>query len=93
MKRMASENVKSRSSSARTKRLGGKSYVMCVDNTGYPASLEFGKVYVSLATLGAGPDGWLRIIDESGEDYLYDGDRFVAIELPAKGKRAFAAKA
>ena len=92
MKRMASENGKSKSSSARTKRAVRRSYAMCIDNDGYLASLEFGKVYLSLPTRGAGPEGWLRIIDESGEDYLYDGARFVPVELPPKGKSAFAAR-
>lgn len=92
MKRMASENVKSKSSIARSKRKTGKSFVMCVDNSGYEASLEFGKAYVSLPTDRHEPSGWLRIVDESGEDYLYDGARFVRVELPPKVKRAFAAK-
>ena len=93
MKRTASENVKLKSSIARNKRTIGKSFVMCVDNSGYEASLEFGKAYVSLPTDRRAPVGWLRIVDESGEDYLYDGTRFVRIELPPKAKRAFAAKA
>ena len=92
MKRMASENAKLKSSSARSRRAGRKAYVMCIDNVGYLASLEFGKVYLSLPTQGAGPEGWLRIIDESGEDYLYDSVRFVQVELPPKGKSAFAAR-
>lgn len=93
MKRTALENVKSKSSSVRSKRAVRKTYVMCIDNVGYLASLEFGKVYLSLPTQGAGPEGWLRITDESGEDYLYDSVRFVPVELPPKGKSAFAARA
>lgn len=51
---------------------------------GYPASLELHKIYRSLADENALKNGDLWVVDESGEDYLYPADRFVAIEVPRK---------
>ena len=56
---------------------------MCVKNGGYRASLERNKIYVALADEEAGRHGMIRVIDESGEDYLFSADRFVAIDVPA----------
>jgi len=56
----------------------------------YPASLEVGKVYRSLGAAQPGPARHLRVIDESGEDYVYPENLFRAIELPAPIKRALA---
>lgn len=57
-------------------------FAVCVDNSDYPASLELFKIYRVLPDESAEEDGDLRIIDESGEDYLYSADRFVSLELP-----------
>lgn len=57
-------------------------FAVCIDNTGYPASLELHKIYCVLADEDAAVDGDLRIIDESGEDYLYPAKWFVFVELP-----------
>ena len=57
-------------------------FAVCVDNDGYPASLELHKIYRVLPDEGAIADGDLRVIDESGEDYLYSSERFVLLELP-----------
>jgi len=65
---------------------------MCVDNDGYPASLEVGKVYRRLPG-GAGARRWIRVIDESGEDYLYPAKRFVPMNVPPRGRRALKAVA
>jgi hypothetical protein len=89
MRRTASANGKSRSNSVRGKR-SGVGYVMCIDNEGYPVSLEIGKVYRTLPGNG-GVSNWIRVIDESGEDYLYPAKRFVAMQVPPKGRRALAA--
>jgi len=56
---------------------------VCVRNKGYEASLERNKIYAVLPDEDAEQDGDLRVIDESGEDYLFSADRFVAIEVPA----------
>ncbi len=57
-------------------------FAVCINNDDYPASLERHKVYCVLSDEDAGKDGDLRIIDESGEDYLYSGERFVLVKLP-----------
>jgi hypothetical protein len=62
--------------------------VICVDNTGYEASLERRKIYVSVGDLASEKRGLIRVIDESGEDYLYPGEMFVAAVLPASVRRA-----
>lgn len=62
-------------------------FVMCVDNTDYPALLEVGKVYRTLPAHTGVPRGLLRVVEESGEDYLYPVKRFVPIELPPRGRR------
>ena len=57
-------------------------------NDGYESSLERNKIYAVLPDRHAERDGDLRIVDESGEDYLFSADRFVAIEVPAALKAA-----
>ncbi len=58
-------------------------FAVCVDNTDYPVSLELHKIYRVLPDREAEADGDLRVIDESGEDYLYEAERFLLVELPA----------
>ncbi|MCK6620367.1 MAG: hypothetical protein HUU32_13235 [Calditrichaceae bacterium] len=57
-------------------------FAICIENSGYPASLELFKVYRVLPDEEAAADGDLRVIDESGEDYLYPAQWFVFIEPP-----------
>ena len=57
-------------------------YVVCVENRGYAASLELRKIYRQLPDTAAAERGQVRIIDESGEDYLYPHKYFIAIEVP-----------
>ena len=59
-----------------------KELVICVKNEGYSVSLERRKLYVALPDTKAAEHGQLRVIDESGQDYLYPREFFVAIELP-----------
>ncbi len=66
-------------------------YVVCVDNQGYEASLEKHKIYKALTDQAAKLDDDLRIIDESGEDYLYPSSRFVPINVPDEVERSLAA--
>jgi hypothetical protein len=61
---------------------------MCVNNADYPASLEVRKVYASLPDAEAESLGLVRVIDESGEDYLYSKKLFVSIELPRPAAKA-----
>jgi hypothetical protein len=57
-------------------------FAVCVNNSEYPASLELHKIYRVLPDEDAAVDGDLRVVDESGEDYLYPADYFVIVELP-----------
>ena len=65
-------------------------FLLCVKNDGYPASLEVRKVYQALPDAVAASRGFVRVEDESGEDYLYPAEYFVAIELPKGAAGAFA---
>ena len=60
----------------------GSIFVVCIVNDGYPAALELHKIYRVLPDKQAERDGDLRIIDESGEDYLYPAKWFVAMNVP-----------
>ncbi len=62
--------------------------VICLDNKGYEASLERRKIYVTLPDAKAERLGQLRVIDESGGDYLYDKDTFLEVSLPLSVRRA-----
>jgi len=70
-----------------------KQLVVCVDNDGYAASLEKRKIYVALRDGTAEKHGLLRIIDESGEDYLYPKTFFRSIALPQAVRKAVLAAA
>ena len=63
------------------------SYVLCVDDGGYPESLEVRKVYEVLPDERAAINNYIRVIDETGEDYLYPTKYFVSIELPPEVAR------
>jgi hypothetical protein len=65
-----------------------KHLYICLDNSGYEVSLEKRKIYVGLPDVRAERLGRIRIIDESGEDYLYPADRFIAADLPLAARRA-----
>ena len=67
--------------------------VVCVNNDGYSASLEQRKIYVALRDVNAEKHGLLRIIDESGDDYLYPEAFFRAIALTSAVKKAVLAAA
>lgn len=64
-------------------------FVVCIRNDGYPASLELRKLYQVAPDTRASEHHLLRIIDESGEDYLYPADYFVGIEAPQLVLEAF----
>jgi len=59
-------------------------FVVCVDNHDFPVALELHKIYHTLPDQDAAMDGDLRVIDESGEDYLFPAALFVAIDLPSE---------
>ena len=59
-----------------------RQFAVCVLNTGYPAALELRKIYEVLPDPRGAQHGLIRVIDESGEDYLYPDKFFMRIELP-----------
>ena len=65
----------------KTKNISAK-FVVCINNKNYPASLELHKIYRVLPDEDAAADGDLRVIDESGEDYLFPASFFVPIKVP-----------
>jgi hypothetical protein len=67
--------------------------VVCLDNSGYEASLERRKLYPLLPDAAAESKGLLRVIDESGEDYLYPARMFHKVDLPVAVRRAVFAAA
>lgn len=62
--------------------------VICLENSGYEASLERRKIYIALPDARAEKIGQIRVIDESGEDYLYDKEAFLELSLPQSVRRA-----
>ncbi len=68
-----------------------KRFVVCIDNKSYEASLIPRKIYEVVPDEQAERDDLIRVIDESGEDYLYHFSHFVSIELPEEVERVLAA--
>jgi hypothetical protein len=64
-------------------------FAVCIKNKGDKASLEIGKLYRVIPDKGTEEHGYLRIVDESGEDYGYAADRFFSIEVPKPFEKAF----
>lgn len=64
-------------------------FVVCIHNENYPASLELRKIYQVVPDEKAAQHQLLRVIDESGEDYLYPARYFVSIELPQSAAETF----
>ena len=86
MKRMASSESSKRTDVARH---GARPrYVRCAKNRGYAASLERQKIYRRLDDARASRHGLIRVVDESGQDYLYPDSYFVAIAVPDIARRA-----
>jgi hypothetical protein len=65
-----------------------KQFVVCIENAGYLASLEKRKIYVALRDVNAEKLGLRRIVDESGEDYLYPKTFFRSLVLPQSIRKA-----
>jgi len=62
-------------------------FALCLDNAGNEASLILGKVYRVVPDARAAKDNLLRIVDESGEDYLFDSRQFVLVDFPEAVRR------
>lgn len=67
---------------------GRRRFVICIENKGYAASLELCKIYQLVPDKAASSLQQVRVIDESGEDYLYPEDFFVPVQLPQAVERA-----
>ncbi len=72
-----------------TSKIRKSHYVACVSNRGYPAELVTRRIYCCVSDPDAEKRGLLRVIDESGEDYLFPAGLFAAIDLPQAVERAF----
>ncbi|MBI4316212.1 MAG: hypothetical protein HY679_09765 [Chloroflexi bacterium] len=68
-----------------------KRFVLCIDNRGYEASLIPRKIYEVIPDDQAEQDDFVRVIDESGEDYLHHKYHFVFVELPEEVQRVLVA--
>jgi hypothetical protein len=66
-------------------------FFVCLNNDGYKASLEVGKLYRLIPDEDGEAKGSLRVIDESGEDYAFDSTRFHRVSLPAPVEKALLA--
>ena len=64
-------------------------YAVCVSNKGYRASLVLRRIYKTLDDSEAAKRNLIRVVDESGEDYLYSTTMFVAIDIPQEVAKAF----
>jgi hypothetical protein len=71
----------------------GLSCALCVKNTGYAVSLELRKVYRVVNDPTASRHELIRVVDESGEDYLYPAEYFVSVHVPAAARRLFTKRA
>ena len=66
-------------------------FAVCLDNEGYEASLEVGKLYRVIPDAEAATHGYVRVVDESGEDYAFSAGRFHRVELPKAVEKALLA--
>ena len=73
--------------------MASKRFVVCIHNQGYEVSLELRKLYEVLPDSDAGQYDQIRLIDESGEDYLYPQSMFAVVELPSTTEQAVVAAA
>jgi len=67
-----------------------KMFVVCIKNEGYAASLELRKIYEVIPDARAADHQMIRVVDESGEDYLYPSEFFIPIDLPRPIEQALA---
>jgi hypothetical protein len=67
--------------------------VVCIRNDGYSVSAERRKSYVAIPDQSAARHGLVRVVDESGDDYLYPNEYFASIDLPVSVRRAVLAAA
>ena len=85
---MKKESKNAETASTARQRARDKQFAVCIDNEGYQASLELGKLYRLLPAKEAQAHGLVRIVDESGEDYAYSANRFHSMKIPPIIERA-----
>jgi hypothetical protein len=93
MKAMAREERKLKSKNIWSKKTMKQKFLLCVDNEGYEASLETRKLYETIPDKEAERHKQVRIIDESGEDYLYPSRFFAPVRLSMQTKNRILKKA
>jgi hypothetical protein len=71
----------------------GRHFFLCVGNEGYAGSLQVRTIYAAISDPDAESHGMLRIVDESGEDYLFPASLFVPVEIPEAAAKVFAGAA
>jgi len=64
-------------------------FMMCINNKSHPDDLTLHKVYKVIPDEKAGQHGWIRIVDDSGEDYLYSSRKFVPVQIPPDAEQTF----
>ena len=64
-------------------------YVMCINNEGYLASLTTRRVYKDIATEKEHQGGWVRVVDDTDEDYLFPAARFVPVHFSPEAEQSF----
>jgi len=64
-------------------------FAVCINNTTYPDDLKVRTIYQVLPDESAARSDYLRVVDETGEDYLYPAELFVIIDVPAEAQKAF----
>lgn len=74
-------------------RVPPEQFAVCLNNSGYKASLEVGKLYQVIRDKEAESHGYLRVVDESGEDYAFTTNRFHLISLPVAVEQVLIAAA
>lgn len=67
-------------------------YLLCLDNQGYELSLTVRKVYKTLPDKTASKQGFVRVVDDTGEDYCFPSENFVSVSIPTQGRAVFDGK-
>lgn len=73
--------------------LSAQHFALCLNNQEYPVSLQVGKLYQIIPDAEAEAHGYIRVVDDSGEDYGYAADRFFIIDLPPQVEQTLLAAA
>ena len=63
-------------------------FAVCINNTAYPDDLKMRTIYQVLPDESAARSNYIRVVDETGEDYLYPAELFVLIDVPAEAQKA-----